>query len=143
MFQITAASPLVEIYSSSKWVGNLKICRENWKFVIRNTLLFVQGQLGKKPQTKNSCVCVSWNINSCSYTYAYLLALLLAGLMVELLVFLMASQLASVMGPLWALLKASLEIHTQKNEHICGFINGPTPIVKHRAKFLETKKICK
>jgi hypothetical protein len=36
--------------------------------------------------------------------------------MVELLVFLMASQLASVMGPLWAVLKASLEIDVRENK---------------------------
>ena len=52
----------------------------------------------------------------------------MAGQMVELLVFLMASQSASVMVPLWALLKASLEIDAQERIYICGFIYGPIPL---------------
>ena len=67
-------------------------------------------------------------LNSCECTHAYLLELQLAGLMVELSVFLMASRLAAMMEPLWALLKASLEIVVQENKHIRGFIYRATAL---------------
>ena len=113
MFQRTATSPLVKIYSSSKGVGKFKKA-EKTENLSEEISSICSETVRKKSQTKKSWV--SWNTFSCSPKYAYLLELQLAGLMVELLVFLMASQLASVMGPLWAFLKASLEIDVRENK---------------------------